>query len=90
MEENMRILNPNIEQLYWILKDLFHFWKSNNWPWGMDKEIRFIFFKNHNNDHLLIDFNQTQEMVVIQLHQLLAYLNFPVELESIYWEYINS
>ena len=91
MEDNMKILHPHPETLYWILHDLYRFWKKDNWPLGLDRKIKFLFFKEpKKTDLLVIDFNQPQEMVVIQIHQLLTYLNFPKELEPIYWKYINS
>jgi hypothetical protein len=86
----MKIINPHIEQMKWVLDDLFHFWKSNNWPLGIDKKIKFIFLKNPENDIFVVDFNQPQEMVVIQIHLLTSYLNFPVELDKVYWKYINA
>lgn len=72
----------HIEQLYWVLEDFFHFWRESNFPIGLDRKI---IYKS-----LLVDFNQPKEMVIIQIHNLLSNLNFPVELEKIYWKYINS
>jgi hypothetical protein len=87
----MKFIHPHPETLNWILYDLYRFWKNDNWPLGcLDRKIKFLFFKEPKNDLLEIDFNQPKEMVILQIHNLLSYLNFPVELEKIYWEYINS
>jgi len=73
----------HIEQLYWVMEDFFQFWKNDNWPLGIKKRI--VVYENW-----VIDFNYPYEEIVIQIHKVLSDLKFPVELEKIYWEYINS
>jgi len=92
MEDNMKILHPHNDQLSWILDDLFRFWKRDNWPMNIsDKKLRILYFKEgKENELLIIDFDQPSEIVIIQIHYLLEYLNFPVELEKVYWQFINS
>jgi len=84
----MKVIQPfDTYKVECLLSKFFYRWKENDWTLGHKRQL--VFFDSVFDEYFVVDFNQSTEDIIIQVHNFLAVMQFPVELDYLYWKFIK-